>query len=1034
MNQIEKQRIEIVEYNDDLAGAVAEMWNDSRDGWGGDSQKTTAEKVQTQEANSSNLHLFLAKEGEKVIGYCSLSEYREDEGALYIPLLNVRPDYHGKKIGKMLVQKAIERTVALGWPRLDLYTWPGNTKAVPLYKKCGFFWEDRDDTTHLLNFMPTVLQTEAVSEFFEQTNWYDSSSRIIEVKPDGIKENDFTFYQYSWENEGNRLSMEFERTSRGLRLIETAEYLIRARIDHFSLVAGNDYKITYDIENKSKHPLKISFEGVNHKEIMFDFKKTITVSDSLSLDAIFHLGEIDEEQSNWRTHPSVITKLSINGKSAVFKLGVLPKKPAKISPTLQGRQCYIDKRATFYLNIENNFTETAIFNFELPTTKMVDITQPSISVEVKGKEKVSLPIHYKLKEFGFYSPTIDIETVRESGITQTFTSKVSIGFSGLGAKFTGETEDFWHVYNGLYKMSLSKFDNDLIIDRITSNAPKTITMYPKLGKPYSSEFSKKRPKTVDFITNGNSVTIRALYNSTDFNNLNLTIVANLYSEGIMEQYYEISNSTGHHQCNEAWIIQPVYHQLNKPVFPIEHEIVKSDDPVQTKYGYWNSGKFTENWLFSRYSSYPHGICWPKEARLYFESWYFYLEHKVENLGVEEVVKTKPIFVSVGAYQTWQEFREFAIQTEENILSGTVEPVHFSVNDDNPICLSDHLLIKLRDYRTSPINGLIHVSTENEILFTKQYDKSLNISEISESVRNGSMKPIDMIHLHAKINGAQFKKSVVVLTSQSGGIVQYDTSEEDGKQVYTVHNGVIEFKAAPAFFPSIFSLKKDGVQWLDASYPSLSPKSWWNPWSGGIKSIFNDISNNSITKESSSAEFITTQDQHKNLWSGIKIETTYSSHEKYTGILVEQYFITLPGVPLLCHFSKVIQNTGHYLKDNKWLTDIYLKPSHKLERCWVKDESLHNDNYIFAGKGEYSVQHDDISGVGSTDQTDMLQVVVPNNIKNNETYLNKEVIMRQIGHKFDLKDGEVFTTAPIFFMINDELLPVSAFEQLKRISF
>ena len=1033
MNQIEKQLIEIVEYNDDLAGAVAEMWNDSLDGWGGDSQKTTAEKVRTQEANSSNLHLFLAKEGDKVIGYCSLSEYREDEGALYIPLLNVRPDYHSKKIGKMLVQKAIETTVELGWPRLDLYTWPGNTKAVPLYKKCGFFWEDRDDTTHLLNFMPTVLQTEAVSNFFEQTNWYDSSSRVIEVKPDGVKDNDFTFYQYSWENEGNSLKMEFERTGRGLRLIETEEYLIRARIDNFSLVADNDYQVTYDIENKSKNPLQISFEGENHKEITFDFTKTLTVTDSISIDATFHLAEIDEEQSNWRTHPSVITKLNINGKSAIFKLGILPKKPAKILPTLQGRQCYINRQALLYLDIENNFNEKTNFSFELPTTKLVDITQQSISVEVNGKEKVSLPVQYKLKAFGFYNPTIKIEAVTESGIKQTFYSKINIGFSGLGAKFTGETEEFWHVYNGLYKMSLSKFDNDLMIERITSNVTKTIIMFPKLGKPYSSEFSKKRPKTVDLITNDNSVTIRAFYNSTDFDNLNVTIVANLYSEGIMEQYYEIANSAGTNQNdNDTWIIQPVYHQLNKTVFPIEHEIVESVDPVLTKYGYWNSKNFTENWLFSRYNTYPHGICWPKDAKLNFESWYFYLEHKVENLNIEEVVKTKPLYVSVGAYQTWQEFREFALQTDESTSCETIEPVHFTVNEDNPISNSDNFLIKLRDYRTSPLNGSIHVSTENEILFTKNYDKSSNVNEISESVGNDSVKPIDMIHLHAKIDGVQFKKSVVILNPQLSGTVQCDTKDEDGNKVYTVHNGVIEIKAAPAFFPSIFSLSKDGVEWLDSSYPSLSPKSWWNPWSGGIKSIFNDISNNSIVKESSNAEFITTLDHHMNNWSGLKIETNYNSHEKYKGLIVEQYFITLPGVPIICHFSKVIQKTGHYLKDIKWLTDAYLKPSKKLERCWVKDESA--DQYIFAGKGEYSVQHEGISGVGSTDQTDMLQVIVPNKTNDNETYLNKEVIMRQTGQRFDLKDGADFTTAPMYFIINDELLPVSAFEQLKRNSF
>jgi ribosomal protein S18 acetylase RimI-like enzyme len=160
--------IEIEKYHEGLAAGVAKMWNLSRDGWGGDTRVMTEEQVKKKEANSDNIELYLALDGEEVVGYCGLSEYKEDTGSLYIPLLNVRPDYQGHKIGKKLVLQALEKTVELGWPRLDLYTWAGNTKAVPLYKKCGFFWEDRDDSTHLMNFIPQVLNTALLKPVFEK--------------------------------------------------------------------------------------------------------------------------------------------------------------------------------------------------------------------------------------------------------------------------------------------------------------------------------------------------------------------------------------------------------------------------------------------------------------------------------------------------------------------------------------------------------------------------------------------------------------------------------------------------------------------------------------------------------------------------------------------------------------------------------------------------------------------------------------------------------------------------------------------------
>ncbi len=128
--------VRIVEYNHSYAAAVADMWNRSMESWGGGHSRRTPESVIQDMDSTINLHVFLAMDGEEVVGFCSFSHYQLDEGALYVPLLNVRPDYHNRKVGKALILHAVAKTVELGWPRLDLFTWAGNTKAVPMYKKC----------------------------------------------------------------------------------------------------------------------------------------------------------------------------------------------------------------------------------------------------------------------------------------------------------------------------------------------------------------------------------------------------------------------------------------------------------------------------------------------------------------------------------------------------------------------------------------------------------------------------------------------------------------------------------------------------------------------------------------------------------------------------------------------------------------------------------------------------------------------------------------------------------------------------------
>jgi RimJ/RimL family protein N-acetyltransferase len=126
--------VKIVEYDNALAAAVADMWNKSGDGWGGDNSIMTAEQAAADYSNGSYFNVFVAIDGvtNEAVGLCSFDRYYKDADTAYVHVLNVRPDYHGKKVGKALVLACVNRTIELGYPRVDIHTWAGNTKAVPL--------------------------------------------------------------------------------------------------------------------------------------------------------------------------------------------------------------------------------------------------------------------------------------------------------------------------------------------------------------------------------------------------------------------------------------------------------------------------------------------------------------------------------------------------------------------------------------------------------------------------------------------------------------------------------------------------------------------------------------------------------------------------------------------------------------------------------------------------------------------------------------------------------------------------------------
>ncbi|WP_059173862.1 GNAT family N-acetyltransferase [Bacillus sp. FJAT-27445] len=1017
--ELTKEKIKIVEYHEGLAAGVAEMWNLSREGWGGDAQVTNAEKVRVQEANSGNLNLFLAMDGDQVVGYCGLCEYREDEGALYIPLLNVRTDYHGKKIGKLLVLRALERTVELGWPRLDLYTWPSNTKAVPLYKKCGFFWEDRDDTTHLMNFMPTVLNTEAVRGYFTDINWYSESTRAIDVTPDGRKDNDFSYYEYSWKSENGSLRMEFERTGRGLRLIETDDYLVSVNVEDFKLVCGSEYTVTYHIKNKSGKPLLVELEGEDHKLVGFDFKTSVAVEDETTVEAKFTLGELEEEQSNWRTHPSVVTNALINGRAAKFTVGVLSKQPAKVAGKVPGSQCYLHEEAVFYLDVENSFSEPAAFTIQFPENDMVQLSQKTFRVELDARGKTSIAIPYALNAYGFFAPELKIDAATKSGIATTFTKNLGLGFKGLGARFSGECDDYWHIYNGLSHTYLRKFNNWVVPGRLTKGAQKTMCMYPKIGKPYSGEFSKRKPVRVEFREEGAAIVMSVVYESSDFEGLVLVGESKLYGEGLLEQSYIIKNTGESETDSPISVSQPVYHELNRPVFAMDGEIVAFDDKAEAEYGLWDSKRLSENWLFSRHEPYAHGVAWPAGAAVNFESWYMYVEHELGHIPAGGEMRTMPVALSFGAYQSWEEFREFATRKKHRKdFAGSPIEVQVAKREDG----SEEII--LSDRKTSYIDGEVSFEREKQGFYTTKIALEERRREAS-AFAEIAVEPLSMVSAEYEINGISDRLDVLVLNPTEGAVA-FREEERGGLSVLTAGNGVLSIAASEGFYPSLFSLEASGREWLDSSFPALEPKAWWNPWSGGLVTGIEGINTKSFAKEETSIGSATLFDDEGREWQGLRISTVFEKNEMWKGLCIHQYFCMLPGVPVLVNVTKISQHSGTYFHNKNWFSQLFFK------KAWVKNAG--GTRKYTAGKSEIMAHLLGHALIGSDECAEFLQVIADRESTAMDTYMNKEVMLVGMDREIDLAHGSEWLSAPAFIVTGDRVLSKDEVKVLQKLTF
>lgn len=107
----------------------------------------SAEKL-TTELNDNNAEFYFATLNNNVIGYLKLNFGQsqtelQDEKALEIERLYVLKDFHGKKVGQLLYDKAIEVAKEKKSDYIWLGVWEENPRAINFYKKNGFFEFDK---------------------------------------------------------------------------------------------------------------------------------------------------------------------------------------------------------------------------------------------------------------------------------------------------------------------------------------------------------------------------------------------------------------------------------------------------------------------------------------------------------------------------------------------------------------------------------------------------------------------------------------------------------------------------------------------------------------------------------------------------------------------------------------------------------------------------------------------------------------------------------------------------------------------------
>ena len=89
-------------------------------------------------------HIFLAKEGDRIIGTAGIAN--EGDSVYELVKMTVTPEFRGKGISKMLIEKCLDKARELKARKIFLYSNSQLQTAISLYKKYGFVHVDASNS------------------------------------------------------------------------------------------------------------------------------------------------------------------------------------------------------------------------------------------------------------------------------------------------------------------------------------------------------------------------------------------------------------------------------------------------------------------------------------------------------------------------------------------------------------------------------------------------------------------------------------------------------------------------------------------------------------------------------------------------------------------------------------------------------------------------------------------------------------------------------------------------------------------------
>lgn len=893
---------------------LADMWNQSQSAWPtgfGGNVAYTAERIANDMKKQQALFYLVAEDRGKIAGYCWVSSYPKEPDACYVALLNAHPDYHGQGIGKGLLLESIRRAVKLGYYRVDLHTWPSNIKAVPLYKKTGFFWLP-ETQVHMQNYIPAALGHPLCRDFFASHDWYSSFVRKLDQEPDEIKIGKRRVFPYRFQAGDEFVEVTFDMESRRVCAVETNRAKARLVLDEPEVVVGRRQRV--EVRCESVKGGKIEAEWLSTKSKKLALKPAGRAAELM----------VDPEVEAPEEHMpamSVGVRVKIGGLSFKLEAGIRPKQPVDLEWHPRYPEFSARERVPLRLTMANNTGKKARASLEVKHRKDVRAIVHHVfrPVEKDGKTGCLVDTAKKSKGMGELRVRAKVKAGREALSTKIYrVPLLNIGHGQRPVLWHGERRSVWDTPGFLAEVER----RGGAIHLLEKHGGRRLSIIESvLGPPFwPSEFANIEHRVT---SRGASLMVSAL--SHQVPGLRFDRVLTLSGENAIEVRHRVFNGSkgsGHYQIRLS-----VWGGGDTPrarrVIPLREGIVGISGPNP----FGGLGQelpqkpedYMENWWANEDGGMVAGVVWEKADKIDYPS----LELGLGRVDPGATAEPPPVHLVFGPGDHVLARRRFLQnvkgQSPEDYRRIEVVPRVAAAFEPPALFLSEggrqprtlvarNLSIQemTADLSVRLPDGNEHRAFSNSVKLGRDFRKEIALNWARTGPAIGTITgTIGLYPIEGRFG---------IIPMSEAAPLEIVQTEEQGKVVWTIDNGLCRFKASPQFLGSIYSWVFQGREQILSSFPEPGNFSWERPWYGGIAPTIhpdNGWGRNLLIKERFYAKKTQARGASGLVWKGVEMGCRCTDR-RTKGLRVKVSYLTLPGCPVMVIITSFKNATSGYM--------------------------------------------------------------------------------------------------------------------------